>query len=294
MSWFTEWSALSNRIKGVVEAGHFYFLTVSGKSGNEYSSVHKQILKPYSEDIYKGIESYLDTYRSSISSAGIECITNFINTLNNHINNEDWGKLRTVQFVITSLASFRSEFGYHLSDIQSISRRLTERAFVHLQRSIVADTSIRDKWKKAFNKRETACEELGSVHLLSHGIWAFKTSATGERTDLILSEPLINPAQIEETDSTLVLTEWKKVGNKTGENLSKTKLSTELKEQSEAALKQAKLYNSGILAGFELANYRYLILVSEKRLADLPPDISENNIIYHYINIAVDPKPPSK
>jgi hypothetical protein len=34
-----------------------------------------------------------------------------------------------------------------------------------------------------------ACEKLAGVHLLLHGIWAFKVHAAGERTDLVFPQP---------------------------------------------------------------------------------------------------------
>ena len=61
--------------------------------------------------------------------------------------------------------------------------RITERAFAHLQRSIIADDEIRKKWLSAFSDGETKCEKLGSVHLLSHGVWDLKLMLKrGERT----------------------------------------------------------------------------------------------------------------
>jgi hypothetical protein len=57
---------------------------------------------------------------------------------------------------------------------------------------IVVDKNVRAKWQAAWKKsggHETRCEQLGAVHLLSHGIWAFKTSANGA-TDLVYSDPI--------------------------------------------------------------------------------------------------------
>src|SRR3989442_569356 len=39
---------------------------------------------------------------------------------------------------------------------------------------------------RAFEAGVPACESLGACHLLAHSVWAFKTSAEGERTDLVL------------------------------------------------------------------------------------------------------------
>ena len=84
------------------------------------------------------------------------------------------------------MSEFKSEFELTVGGSVEHAKSLVERAFIHLQRTIVVDHDIRKKWKSAFNTGEIACERLGAVHLLSHGIWAFKADALGERTDLIL------------------------------------------------------------------------------------------------------------
>ena len=91
---------------------------------------------------------------------------------------------------LTLLASFRAEFEYLIADTEAVARSLVTRALIHLQRSIVADDAIRQRWSNAFKDGETACEALGACHLLAHGIWAFKTSAEGERTDLASARPV--------------------------------------------------------------------------------------------------------
>jgi hypothetical protein len=90
------------------------------------------------------------------------------------------------------------------------------------------------------------CEKLGAAHLLLHGIWAFKVSATGERTDLVLGEKLEITPQVEAASEALVLTEWKCV-RKPGE----------LDHKINEAFSQAKIYSVGVLADFELASRRY-------------------------------------
>ena len=120
------------------------------------------------------------------------------------------------------------------------------------------------------------------VHLLLHGIWAFKSVAPGERTDLVLGTRLEITPQIESAAEALVLTEWKVVRKASG-----------LRTQADQAFLQARLYGTGSLAGFELSSRRYLVIVSENRL-DMPSDRSESGVDYQYKNIAVTPSSPSK
>jgi hypothetical protein len=73
--------------------------------------------------------------------------------------------IRYVQVMITIIVSFRTEVEYYLSAIAAVAKRLSERAFIHLQRSIVVDSQLRQKWNEAFKISEPACEKLGAVHL---------------------------------------------------------------------------------------------------------------------------------
>ena len=140
----------------------------------------------------------------------------------------------------------------------------------------------RKKWVSGFLEGETKCEKLGSVHLLLHGVWAFKAHAEKGRTDLILNEPLSDTTMIEKTSTALVLTEWKVVRE-----------NKELDAKIRDAHEQTKIYSAGVLSGVELVKYRYLVMVSEKGMK-MPSDFVEGNVTYRHINIPVDPDTPSK
>jgi hypothetical protein len=182
------------------------------------------------------------------------------------------------------LASFQAEFAFHLSDFETTTRRLSERAFFHLQRSIVADPTIGGKWLEAYGGKrgEEAFEKLGAAHLLGHGIWAFKGHARGERTDLIMGDHVTDLSDIQRSADAIVLTEWKLVAEP-----------AQLSTIAGKAYTQAACYVGGSLAGFELAGYRYLVLVSELFMK-MPPDRHENGVEYRHINIAVNPGTPSQ
>ncbi len=117
-----------------------------------------------------------------------------------------------VQTALGDLRSLAVEVDYHLADFQAPLRSLAERAFEHLQRSIVADDDIKRKWQQALARSragETSCEALGAVHLLSHGIWAFKAGVRGAVTDLVYQDQAIDIRRVEKAAVGLVLTEWK-------------------------------------------------------------------------------------
>lgn len=282
MNWRTEWKAISDRISGLSTAGQLFLKFWGNKASDPYGAIKKELL-PQAQNTFNSIEQFLEVSKVHLPVTAADCAKRFIENKKKLFLADNPGDYPRLQAVLTNLLSFQTEFTYQISDTSAFTKRLVERAFIHLNRSIIADISIKEKWKETFQHGETSCEKLGAAHLLLHGIWAFKASAEGERTDLILGEPLKNLSVVENTAEAMVLTEWKVV----------KKPKKELEEKTFQALRQAKRYSSGVLAGFELANYRYLVIVSENVL-DMPEDIRENEIIYRYVNIAVGPLTPSK
>lgn len=179
----------------------------------------------------------------------------------------------------TQIIAMRGEVDHFLTRGEVSIRALTDRSFLHLQRLVSVDHDVRSKWEEAFGQGEVRCEQLGSTHLLWHGIYAFKVSAKGEQTDLVFQDG------IDETTARsaagLVLTEWK-VLRRPGD------LSTKIKE----AQAQAQRYSSGALAGVELRGTRYLVMVS-KSPHPMPADTVTNGIVYRHINVAVSGETPS-
>jgi hypothetical protein len=109
---------------------------------------------------------------------------------------------------LVALAAFEAEITFLLAGRQEQIRARSERALLHLQRILAVDPDVSAKWMEAFNTNEMACERLGSVHLLSHGIYAFKVDAAGARTDLVFNEPPPD-ALLTQAVEGMVLTEWK-------------------------------------------------------------------------------------
>jgi len=284
MNWYQEWQALSARIHGLLDAGAFFYSALQQSSSDDLE-VRKNILLANAQKIFESLNNFQTEYQSSFPKEAFESLKRFLEQPNIKKFNfrPNQGQVRGhVQFALTSLAAFQSEFSYLLADTQAVALRITERAFVHLQRSIIADDEVRKKWLSGFSDGETKCEKLGSVHLLSHGVWAFKAHAEKGRTDLILNEPLSDTSMVEKTSTALVLTEWKVI-----------RKDNELDAKTKEAYEQTKIYSAGVLSGIELVNYRYLVMVSEKSMK-MPGDLIEGNVTFRYINITVDPDIPSK
>lgn len=179
------------------------------------------------------------------------------------------------------MGSLKSNITYHLSNMQEKIRKSVEIAFGHLQRQLVADSSIRETWSRC--KHETDFEKLGGSHLLSHKLWGFKIDAVGERTDLVLSEKIEDDDPLYKSVDGLVLTEWKVVRD-----------SADYRSQIENAKKQVKRYSSGALGAVELSNYYYLVLVSQDYLKIDNNCIQEAENTYRIVNIAYAPSSPSR
>jgi hypothetical protein len=185
----------------------------------------------------------------------------------------------SVWYRFVSLASLRVPFDNELGVSEEPRRRLVERAFLHLNRTLTVDEQARARWTKAF-RHETHCEQLGALHLLGHGIYAFKADAGSGRTDLILNEPLAVTDEVR-TAETMVLTEWKRVRSK-----------GEFAGALTDATRQMKRYARVELTGIELHRHRYAVFVSKKPLV-VPLPSNEDEVTFHFMNVVIDPDRPS-
>jgi hypothetical protein len=179
-----------------------------------------------------------------------------------------------------TLSALRIPLDEALGESEEPRRRLVDRAFLHLNRTLVVDAAVRATWQQAL-AQETRCEQLGALHLLAHGIYAFKADATSGRTDLILGEPLAITDTVKSAEA-MVLTEWKVVRER-----------KEAASKAREAKAQAERYARVELAGFELRAHRYIVLVSAAPI-DVPSSEANGQIQYHYINVVVDRSKPSQ
>lgn len=224
------------------------------------------------------IQRLTQQFPGQFSSSACAAVAELVNT--DKINDTGYHFGRTA-ILVAGLVALRSELALHI-EFSVRAMGLVERAFLHLQYSIVANEDIRNKWELAFESGEVTCEKLGAVHLLQHGLWAFKAHSEKERTDLVLGEGLQLTEEMKGAAAALVLTEWKAVHRV-----------EDLPAKLEEARTQVRVYAGGSLAGFELEAMRYLIMVSKDRMA-MPSTEYIDGIAYRHINIAVAPVIPSK
>ena len=278
MTLLSEWNALSARIHNLKSASGLYLNTQTPT----FSS-HTQIIGPLIDNIdrLRGEgDRFSQRHRMFLQESAQASIDHFLRW--HPTEATESATYYTLLERIIALCSFETEFTHLLSSHDVAIKRITERAFLHLSRSLVVDSQLKQRWQAAFAEREESIEKLGGVHLLQHGIWGFKAHAEGERTDLLLSEPITDINMVERASEGLVLTEWKRCRSHDNAN-----------ELWGNALNQAYLYGAGCLAATELRGTRYLVLVSENRIRE-PSDIVKEGICYRHINVAIDPSTPSK
>jgi hypothetical protein len=283
MTYADEWKPLSSRIRGLMQAGELHARFLGIRSSDGYGRARK--LREHCERVLSALDTYRTTYKDSLPPGASAAIKSFIDAHGGLIRDASGtadSLDERVWAALVLLGGFESEVSFILSDQQEVIRARSERAFAHLQRSIVADPDFRGKWQTAFKDGEVACESLGAVHLLSHGIFAFKVNAEGERTDLVFQDIAGNLAEEQRYADGIVLTEWKIARS-----------SNEAERQFSAAKAQADRYAKGALGGSELTGYRYLIVVSGPQV-DVPTNITGGSVIYRHINIAVLPRTPSQ
>lgn len=273
------WSRISERIRAFAAVATPYLSSEMGGQGNAPAGVVKTQL----EGIHQSVKQFRETFNDVLPHDAMEVIDRFTTMFEKETNFQ--GTLTDHRFfyglILMRFVAFESELTFVLSSTDAYVRTLSERAFAHLQRSIVVDSDLRRKWQAAFAQGEVQCERLGAVHMLLHGIYAFKVDATGARTDLILPEQPVESAATIRYAAGLVLTEWKVATSQ-----------QEADQRFGAARLQADLYRKGALAGIELRHFRYAVVVTRQAVA-VPPDLLEGDVVYRHINVAVDPAVPS-
>lgn len=243
--------------------------------------VADKYLSPEARRVFEEVGAFRDRYSSVLPPGALAAIDRFLSSARSLMTGSDVTKLVGLKARLAPLAAFRAELAYHLSDRTAHAHRLSERAFRHLQRTIVADPMTARSWADAFEKGEPACEKLGAAHLLAHGLWPFKASGAGEATDLVFAEP-VDTAAAEASAEALVITEWKLVC-----------ALNDMVSQARQAHAQAARYARGVLGGLELVAYRYLGLFSLEFIPTLP-DFSDAGVRYRHVNIAISPGAPSR
>jgi len=281
MSYQSQWKSLAARMRGLISAGELYSRSLSVDSIDMYGTGRS--LKKRAANLLVALAGFRDQFQTLLPRAADEALENLYNDTASLVVENSFGPLVPPQVisVLVRFAAFESEITFLLSDDQISIRSRSELAFAHLRRQIVVDESVRLKWEASFNAGEVACERLGAIHLLSHGIWAFKVNAEGGRTDLVYQEIVRDLGGDQRFAEGLVLTEWKLLRD--GESAA---------DKFAQARAQARSYAAGVLAGTELVGFRFAVVVSKTDVV-VPVDVIDGGVLYRHVHVPLSPRLPS-
>lgn len=277
MRWFEAWDAIAGRIQGISHGAEVLAKVLAARSQIDTRSVIGHSILPEMREVQTELELFRTTFQGTLPEDATKALEDYLK--GNWHNGLDAGELASV----VPLVILKSRFEYAVRNTEAIGRSQVALAFEHLRRLIVVSPETQQHWMQAFKENEVSCEKLGAVHLLSHGIWAFKISGTRAATDLVFQEP-IDPHRktVESTARLLVLTEWKLVRDE-----------KEIHQKAQEARSQTNQYASGLLSTVELKRTRYIVLVS-KDVVDPPGDVELSGVTYRHVVLPVAPSVPSR
>ena len=139
----TEWRAISARIAALLDAGTFFFRT---NDNNDYGAA--DVLIKNAGDTFGNIKRFLNLHGAQLPGGPKACLQLFLSDYQRQFGNTPAIGFSGATAVLTYLASFRAEFEYLIADTEAMARSLVVRAFTHLQRSIVADDAVRERWQE--------------------------------------------------------------------------------------------------------------------------------------------------
>ena len=209
------WDAIGVRIRGLGSSCDSLYASMASYSDD--SGVITRYLIPEANACFELVKTFLEKYRSQLPGEVTGQIRAFVTEREALFESGVAGGGLDIRLValrprVGALQTVSEAVAHGLSDPVAYLETVANRAFLHLQRRIVVETGFRAQWESAYESGEVNLEQLG-VHLLWHGVWAFKANATGARTDLVMGDVIDNPVPIQRAGCGLVLTEWKRAGS---------------------------------------------------------------------------------
>jgi hypothetical protein len=282
MSYQEEWIAINARIVALNSAATLR--AQRHAAGGQESFGLGNLMRRECQEIAELLQIYGATHRNTMPNEATLAIERLLDcrpiqgVRDGNVIHDD----RSIPEAVPALVMFAGEMTYIFADRQHWLRLRSQRALEHLQRTLAVNKRVRQEWTEAFDgSGEVECEQLGGVHLLGQGIYAFKIDATGAATDLVFNEP-VEPEEAARIGDGLVLTEWKVADNE-----------AEAASMFEQAFAQARIYPVTAMSGLLLRKYRYIIVITEQQM---PQEIVDgarrdlNGVVYLPFNIAIRPR----
>lgn len=143
-----EWDRLSKLISGFLETRQFY---LNGSDKSSFINGRRQLDKTW-KVIVNGLDTFLKRHKMVLPEEATQSLGVFLGDASGSLLPDPW-ELYPMGDRFLALASIRSALDFHLADFSLFARRLSERAFSHLRRSIVVDEEVRLKWQRAYRSR---------------------------------------------------------------------------------------------------------------------------------------------
>jgi hypothetical protein len=161
LSYAEHWAALATQIKSLQQAGELFGLFQSYHSEDSYGA--GDFLREQCAVLVQSLEEFRRDFDASLPAEVLARIDHFLKrAVLQAVKDANTGQ-RGARGALVALAAVEAEITFLLAGRQEQIRARSERALLHLQRSLVVDPDISAKWKHAFDAGEVACEQLGSV-----------------------------------------------------------------------------------------------------------------------------------
>jgi hypothetical protein len=160
-----EWKALSNRIRGLTEALHLHAAILAVNSNDSFSVASK--LLEHVAKIGRELRAFRDALGDILPEQAQEAVITILGQCppesisGMQVSETPDMRRERAWASVVMLSAFEAEMTFALSGNQEAVLARSERAFSHLQRSIIVDPKVGAEWKAAFKKGEVACEKLG-------------------------------------------------------------------------------------------------------------------------------------
>src|SRR5690348_8023196 len=115
--WRSEWSALSRRILGLLEAAKFHIsCRRPGEVLADPEGVAGRYLLPGTRDIFRHLKQFSERHAETLPLPAIAAFNSFTATNSALFSSSGDKDNVSLQFRVTALVAFEAEISYHLTD----------------------------------------------------------------------------------------------------------------------------------------------------------------------------------
>jgi hypothetical protein len=140
LSYAEHWVALATQIKSLQRAGELYGLFQSYQSEDNYGA--GTFLREQCGALVRSLEQFRDDFAGSLPSEAVARIDHFLRTTLVQAAKDASTNQRGARGALVGLVALEAEVTFLLAGRQEHIRARTERALLHLQRTIAVDDDV--------------------------------------------------------------------------------------------------------------------------------------------------------